>query len=401
MLNAKTLIFDIIYCVWIVRFFFYIWDFFYLSRRKNLTNSFRYTPISLSSNLYLSFARLALILLWGFSYKWIYDQASHSSLNLIPENWPVGIQFAIAFLCGDFCYYVSHRLSHQVQALWVVHAVHHQDTQFNFSTSLRFSDLGSFVIAPFLAVPLLFGVNTGLLFAALILNLSLMSWVHSSIGKLPNWIEFILNTPSHHRKHHAYGTRSGLCNYGSFLIIWDRMFGTFKKEEKLTVRFGVRDTATANRPMTHQVQGIFGLFRKYHSERDTNPLFNSYLFFPINFVAFSFFFPIAYGGRNHLAEALVLILILISIELYPRANQVMRSMLWVTWAIASLWSVQTSYNILLDLKYSRLVPHLGLLLSMVFLIILNYQYQKKDTQLSESENQLETHGKTDFSSKAS
>ena len=58
-------------------------------------------------------------------------------------------------------------------------------------------------------------------------------WVHTElIRKMPRWFEFFLNTPSHHRVHHASNPQYLDKNYGDVLIIWDKLFGTFKKEEE-------------------------------------------------------------------------------------------------------------------------------------------------------------------------
>ena len=44
-------------------------------------------------------------------------------------------------------------------------------------------------------------------------------------------VEEVLNTPSHHRVHHGSNRRYLDRNHGSILIIWDRLFGTFERED--------------------------------------------------------------------------------------------------------------------------------------------------------------------------
>lgn len=53
------------------------------------------------------------------------------------------------------------------------------------------------------------------------------------VDKLPSWYEFIFNTPSHHRVHHASNIRYLDCNHAGVLIIWDRLFGTFSEEKDI------------------------------------------------------------------------------------------------------------------------------------------------------------------------
>ena len=52
------------------------------------------------------------------------------------------------------------------------------------------------------------------------------------IGKLPQWIEMIFATPSHHRVHHASNIKYLDKNMGQVLIVWDKLFGTFQEEEE-------------------------------------------------------------------------------------------------------------------------------------------------------------------------
>jgi sterol desaturase/sphingolipid hydroxylase (fatty acid hydroxylase superfamily) len=67
--------------------------------------------------------------------------------------------------------------------------------------------------------------------AALALNLLYQFWLHTElIGRLPRPFEFVFNTPAHHRVHHASNPDYIDCNYGGVLIVFDRMFGSFRSE---------------------------------------------------------------------------------------------------------------------------------------------------------------------------
>jgi hypothetical protein len=78
---------------------------------------------------------------------------------------------------------------------------------------------------------------------------------------LPRWFEFVFNTPSHHRVHHATNARYLDANYAGTLIIWDRMFGTFVPEaDEDRPRYGiVRNIGTFNpvKVAFHEYVGIF------------------------------------------------------------------------------------------------------------------------------------------------
>ena len=63
------------------------------------------------------------------------------------------------------------------------------------------------------------------------INLIYQFWIHTErIDKLWRPIEFIFNTPSHHRVHHGMDQQYLDRNYGGIFIIWDRLFGSFQAE---------------------------------------------------------------------------------------------------------------------------------------------------------------------------
>src|SRR5690606_39533674 len=103
----------------------------------------------------------------------------------------------------------------------------------NLSTALRQSWTGLFTGMFVLQAPLvLLGVHPPVIACVFGFNLVWQFWIHTAaIGKLPRWFEFIFNTPSHHRVHHATNPRYLDANYAGVLIIWDRLFGTFVAED--------------------------------------------------------------------------------------------------------------------------------------------------------------------------
>jgi alkylglycerol monooxygenase len=136
-------------------------------------------------------------------------------------------------LLVDLAYYWAHRMSHEINLFWGGHVVHHQSEEYNLSVALRQSSLQ--VIWTFgFSLPIAF-LGFGTFDFALIaaLNTLYQFWIHTeTIGKLPRWVEFIFNTPSHHRVHHGRDPKYIDKNHAGSLIIWDRMFGTFQEEEE-------------------------------------------------------------------------------------------------------------------------------------------------------------------------
>lgn len=136
-------------------------------------------------------------------------------------------------LLVDFAYYWAHRMSHQVNLFWGGHVVHHQSEEYNLSVALRQSSLQVVWTFAFNLPIALLGFKTVDFVLVAAFNTLYQFWIHTeTIGKLPRWIEFIFNTPSHHRVHHGRNPKYIDKNHAGSLIIWDRMFGTFQAEEE-------------------------------------------------------------------------------------------------------------------------------------------------------------------------
>jgi sterol desaturase/sphingolipid hydroxylase (fatty acid hydroxylase superfamily) len=149
--------------------------------------------------------------------------------------------FVLLFLGQEFCYYWFHRASHRVRWFWATHAVHHSPEQLNLAASYRFGQTGRLTGTSLFYVPLIWlGFPPAAVFLTLSLNLLYQFWLHTTwIPKL-GWFEYIFNTPSHHRVHHASNPEYLDANYGGVLIIFDRLFGTFIEERAdLPCRYGL------------------------------------------------------------------------------------------------------------------------------------------------------------------
>ncbi|MEM9838900.1 MAG: sterol desaturase family protein [Pseudomonadota bacterium] len=157
-----------------------------------------------------------------------------------------GWTLALAIFACDFIYYWEHRIAHEVRVFWTQHAVHHSSRFMNASVAVRFGPLEGVVSALF-HLPLVFlGIPPVLVFAGILIVLAYQTWIHTElIGKLGVLDEF-LNTPANHRVHHGCDDKYIDTNYGGILIIWDRLFGTFQREEERP-RYGLkRDFASVN-----------------------------------------------------------------------------------------------------------------------------------------------------------
>lgn len=147
-------------------------------------------------------------------------------------NLPTWLMWVIALVGIDFLYYWWHRLSHEVNFLWAIHVVHHHSEDYNLSVALRQAWFSGLSIWPFY-IPLSFlGVNPTILMTSEAISVLYQFWIHTrTIGKL-GFLEWVINTPSHHRVHHGRNIKYLDKNYGAILISWDKLFGSFQEEEE-------------------------------------------------------------------------------------------------------------------------------------------------------------------------
>ena len=154
--------------------------------------------------------------------------------------------WAVAIAGWDFIYYWNHRFMHEVRALWAIHVVHHSSERYNLSTALR-QPVGD-VLGVFVPYGLLcrVGVRPRLIEQARAVNLLYQYWIHTDAIRRLGKGEEVLNTPSHHRVHHGSNRKYIDRNHGSILIVWDRLFGTFQREEEPVVYGLTKNIGTYN-----------------------------------------------------------------------------------------------------------------------------------------------------------
>lgn len=158
----------------------------------------------------------------------------------------------LALFAGvEFCYYWFHRTSHRVRWFWATHAVHHSATRFNLSAAIRLGWTGQLSGAFVFFLPLAWiGFHPLAIAAVLGLGLLYQFFLHTHFDVSLGPLEYVLNTPRHHRVHHATNDTCLDRNYGNVLIVFDRVFGTFANvpaDEPL--RFGLKGRSPTNHPL--------------------------------------------------------------------------------------------------------------------------------------------------------
>jgi sterol desaturase/sphingolipid hydroxylase (fatty acid hydroxylase superfamily) len=166
----------------------------------------------------------------------------------ISNSIPVWLLWVLTFVLIDFVFYIYHRCSHKIRFLWAIHMSHHSSQEMNFGVSLRQAWLGPVSKIPFFAILPLIGFDPTVIAVAGVISTLWGVVGHTQmVGKLGP-LEWILNTPSHHRVHHGSNPEYIDKNYGNLLIIWDRLFGTFEPE-KAKVTYGLVNNVNTFNPI--------------------------------------------------------------------------------------------------------------------------------------------------------
>jgi sterol desaturase/sphingolipid hydroxylase (fatty acid hydroxylase superfamily) len=192
--------------------------------------------------------------------------------ELTPLRIPSGAWWAwpLLFVADDFAYYWYHRLSHTVRVLWGSHVVHHSSEHYNLSTALRQPWVPMTAFAFWIPLALI-GIPPWMILLQQAISLTYQFFIHTEkVVKLPRPIEFVMNTPSHHRAHHGANQIYLDKNYGGITIIWDRLFGTFQPETE-RVRYGLTKNINSHNPITvatHEYAAILNDIRAADNWRD-------------------------------------------------------------------------------------------------------------------------------------
>ncbi len=190
-------------------------------------------------------------------------------------------QFPLLFLGQEFCYYWFHRASHRVRWFWATHAVHHSPEQICFAAAFRLGITSRIAGSTVFYVPLAFlGFDPAVVLFSLTLNLLYQFWIHSETIPRLGPLEWVLNTPSHHRVHHARNLSYLDANYGGVLIIFDRLFGTFVPERnEEPCDYGLVTPMRSYNPIYVELHGWIGLLKDLRKARSLKTV-AGYLFAP-------------------------------------------------------------------------------------------------------------------------
>ncbi|MFF4980280.1 sterol desaturase family protein [Streptomyces sp. NPDC001046] len=208
-----------------------------------------------ATSLGMGLGSLFFDFLWKIPVVALYTALYELTPARVPVLWWT---VPLMLLAQDLLYYFSHRGHHVVRILWACHVVHHSSRKFNLTTALR-QPWTSLTSWPFYVPLVLAGVHPAAVAFCSSVNLVYQFWIHTErIDRMPRWFEYVLNTPSHHRVHHA--SQGGYLdrNFGGVLIVWDRLFGSFAAETERP-RYGLTKNIETYNPLrvaTHEYAAI-------------------------------------------------------------------------------------------------------------------------------------------------
>jgi alkylglycerol monooxygenase len=204
------------------------------------------------------------------------------------------VAWLVLFLGVDMAYYWFHRTSHRVRAIWATHVVHHQSEEYNLSVALRQSWLQNVPEAVFYWPLAILGFPPKMFATVFALDVLYQFWIHTRLVGRLGPLEWVMNTPSHHRVHHGINPKYIDKNYAGVLIVWDRLFGTFQAEVEEPVYGTVKPLSSWN-PLWANLEGWAEIARLARS----TPRFVEKLFV---WIAPPEWLPAELGGRAKIPE---------------------------------------------------------------------------------------------------
>ncbi|MEC7912493.1 MAG: sterol desaturase family protein [Pseudomonadota bacterium] len=186
----------------------------------------------------------------------------------------------LTFIMIDLVFYVYHRMSHRTRFLWAIHLSHHSSEEMNFAVSFRQAWFGPISKIPFFMTLPLLGFDPTIIAVAGVMSTLWGIVGHTQIVDKLGPLEWVFNTPSHHRVHHGSNKQYIDKNYGNLLIIWDRMFGTFEPEEE-PVTFGLVNNVNTFNPAKITFMAWSSMIEDIKNKNDFSEMLNA-IFGPPN-----------------------------------------------------------------------------------------------------------------------
>lgn len=237
---------------------FIAWEAWYWSRRRRAVYSLTDTLSNAGLALMhqgadaISWSVVIGIYWWVYRYRWF---------DLPATLW----SFLLLFVLQDFFYYWFHRASHRIRWMWASHVTHHSSERLNLSTAFRQSLTYPISGMWLFWLPLAWiGFEPKHIIAMVAINLAFQFFVHTEAVRKVGWLEYVFNTPSHHRVHHARNPKYIDRNYAGVFIVWDKLFGTFVPEDPaVPCDYGIVRQIHSHNPLRLTFHEWIDMFRDF------------------------------------------------------------------------------------------------------------------------------------------
>jgi len=210
-------------------------------RTHRLSDTVTSIFMGLSMMLYTALYASGAFIIYTFTYD-------HFHLfELTKESW---VTWVVAMVMFDFLSYVYHYAEHKINFMWASHATHHHSEDFNLTTAFRQPITGGSLSWIFFTPIALVGVPPEVMIACNFIHLFYQFIIHTKLVPSLGVLDFVLVTPSNHSVHHASNEQYLDKNFGSILIVWDILFGTFVREDKrMVTKYGVTRSVKSFNPL--------------------------------------------------------------------------------------------------------------------------------------------------------
>ncbi|WP_113653733.1 sterol desaturase family protein [Pedobacter namyangjuensis] len=230
-------------------FFLFLYIEYAIALKLKKQHLFKYE--SSVSNISIGIAERLLNLFIAASFFELFNYIYQNfALFNIPNSWWV---WALLILATDFVWYWYHRLGHEVNFFWAAHIVHHQSEEFNLTVSARITTFQALIRSIFWCALPLAGFHPVMVLSILVVHGAYSFFTHTQLIPRVKWLEHILVTPSIHGVHHASDEKYLDKNYGDVFVFWDKIFGTFQREEEAP-KYG----------LTHPIKSYSFLWQHFH-----------------------------------------------------------------------------------------------------------------------------------------
>lgn len=222
---------------------------------SNWKRDLRYSKLGFFENMYLMLLNTGLDLGMRLVAIYFFTEILSYSFFKIETPW---LYWLVLIALVDLAFWVIHFVDHYCRLFWAVHVTHHSSQEYNLTVGLRsslFEPLYRFIF--FIPVALM-GYAIEDIFLAYSITQLYGVFLHQQYIKSFGPLDYILVSPSMHSVHHGSNVPYLDKNMGMFLNFWDRLFGTYQKEEEPVV-YGLTKNIDSHDPRTvifHEFKSI-------------------------------------------------------------------------------------------------------------------------------------------------